>query len=60
MKRYLVFAYSLYYPYGGWNDFVGSFDKMIDAIEAGKKQDKHRFQVVDTQDMTTYTGECEQ
>ena len=26
MKRYLLFAGSHYYPSGGFNDFIGSFD----------------------------------
>ncbi len=26
MKRYGLFMYPAYYPYGGWNDFMDSFD----------------------------------
>ena len=32
MKRFLVFAGDYYYPSGGWEDFVGSFD----TLEAAK------------------------
>lgn len=31
MKRYLLFAGQIYYPRGGWEDFVGFFDELIDA-----------------------------
>ena len=31
MKRFLVFAYSLYYPMGGSNDVAGSFDTLEEA-----------------------------
>lgn len=33
MKRYLLFAGDHYYPSGGWNDFVGSFDTAREAME---------------------------
>lgn len=32
MKRYLVFSGSHYYPYGGWEDFKGSFDDLGEAV----------------------------
>jgi hypothetical protein len=31
MKRFLLFAYSDYYPQGGMNDFEESFDTLEDA-----------------------------
>lgn len=31
LKRFLAFAYQRYYPAGGWDDFVGSFDSVEDA-----------------------------
>lgn len=31
IKRYLVFDYSDYYPGGGWDDFVDSFDTLEEA-----------------------------
>jgi hypothetical protein len=33
MLRYLVFLGSEYYPGGGWNDFLDSFDFLADAKE---------------------------
>ena len=35
MKRYLSFAGANYYPEGGWDDFVGSFDTPQEAAAAG-------------------------
>ena len=32
MKRYLVFAYPVYYPGGGWSDFIADFDSIEDAF----------------------------
>lgn len=34
LKKVLLFVGSAYYPNGGWEDFVGSFD----SIEAAKKR----------------------
>jgi hypothetical protein len=31
MKRYLVFGFATYYPSGGMEDFLGSFDEQADA-----------------------------
>jgi hypothetical protein len=33
MKRYLLFAGDYYYPCGGMNDFIKSFDTANDAFE---------------------------
>lgn len=33
LKRYLLFAGDIYYPGGGWSDFVGSFETIEDARE---------------------------
>lgn len=33
LKRYLTFAYDMYYPAGGWADFRGSFDLLEEASE---------------------------
>jgi hypothetical protein len=32
MRRYALFVFNKYYPAGGWDDFVGTFD----SIEAAK------------------------
>lgn len=31
MKRFLVFSYERYEGCGGWNDFVGSADTIVEA-----------------------------
>jgi hypothetical protein len=31
VKRYVVFAYSNYYPAGGWGDFEGAFASVEEA-----------------------------
>jgi len=38
MKRYLIFAFNMYYPSGGWNDFQGSRDTFEDALSFTKQQ----------------------
>ena len=37
MKRYWLFQFDEYYPRGGINDFVESFDSIQDALECSKK-----------------------
>ena len=32
LKRYMLFRFSTYYPSGGWNDFVASFDTLDEAV----------------------------
>lgn len=34
LKRYLLFAGWVYYPGGGWEDFIGSFDTVEEAKAA--------------------------
>lgn len=52
MKRFLLFAGEIYYAYGGWNDFVDSFDNCDHAIAQGHKivtrPDENWWHVVDT------------
>ncbi len=43
MKRYMLFVYETYYPYGGMNDFADSFDKLDEAISKGKEICSDRF-----------------
>ena len=52
MKRYLLFAGDKYYPYGGWEDFKGSFDLETSALVAAANEAADWWQVVDT-----HTGE---
>lgn len=32
MKRFILFAGDRYYPAGGWDDFIDSFDAVEDAV----------------------------
>lgn len=32
IKRFACFDYQQYYPGGGWDDFVGSFDTIQEAV----------------------------
>jgi hypothetical protein len=32
-KRFMLFAGSTYYPEGGWKDYIGSFDSILEATE---------------------------
>ena len=46
VKRYVVFAYSNYYPAGGWSDHVGSFDTLYEAqhnAEIARTEGRHDF-----------------
>ncbi len=44
MKRYILFGYDGYYPRGGWNDFIASFDTVAEAFDAIRRD---YFQIVD-------------
>lgn len=35
MKQFLLFAGPRYYPGGGWQDFVDSFDTLEEAVVVG-------------------------
>lgn len=53
MKTYLVFAGDDFYPEGGWEDFVASFDDWPAALACAKEQaakDYQWAQVVDTKE----------
>lgn len=45
LKRYLVFEFEQYYPAGGWNDFVGSFD----TLEEARKKSDWDCQIIDSE-----------
>lgn len=54
MKRYLLFIYECYYPYGGFSDFINDFDSKELALEYAKenlhlhtKKDEAYVQIVD-------------
>lgn len=50
MKRFMLFAGMHYYPAGGWDDFVDSFDTVEDAVAHPKIVSEYWdwWQVVDT------------
>lgn len=45
MKKYLMFAMNQYYPSGGWNDLVGSFDT-LEEVQA-QWEEYHNNKVYD-------------
>ena len=51
LKRYLTFAYDMYYPGGGWADFQGSFDLLEEAGEHLKNLDFYhdRHRIIDSE-----------
>ena len=62
MKRFLIFAFDNYYPFGGWLDFVCSVDTEEETQTVLKEVKSRRgphscdwFQVVDTHDNNKLT-----
>lgn len=50
MKQYLLFGFDQYYPSGGWNDFLDSFDSVEEAtMDCHKYGDHEYYQIVDSQ-----------
>jgi hypothetical protein len=49
MKRFLVFKGDIYYPSGGWGDFVNSCDDLNEAIKLAACTEFQWIQVVDSQ-----------
>lgn len=47
LNRYLVFSYPEYYPGGGWNDFVSSFDSLEEAERETTKERGLYWDIVD-------------
>jgi hypothetical protein len=49
MKRYLLFAFDDYYPCGGWKDYRGNFDSIVEALESALRYHSNdNYQVVDS------------
>jgi hypothetical protein len=48
MKRYLIFAYSNYYPSGGMQDFVSDIDNLLLLEDILKDIKEDLFHVYDT------------
>lgn len=53
MKRYFVFAYMMYYPSGGMDDFMGAYDDLAEAKERAKECCENDY--VEVWDMETHT-----
>ncbi len=54
MKRFWLFAWFVYYPEGGMNDFLCSYDTVEEA-----KADVSRYDMFDHAEITdSNTGEC--
>lgn len=47
-KEFLLFYGPIYYPYGGWKDYISSFDTEEEAIRFGVALEPsyHWFQVI--------------
>jgi hypothetical protein len=63
MKRYLLFWFAQFYPSGGWNDLIGSFDSIAESHAEIIKRNKPGdlwfgdFQLIDGQtgeELSTY------
>jgi len=52
MKRYAIFTYYRYYPAGGWDDYLASFDELEDALKFVEAPEyiKDHYQIVDIQE----------
>lgn len=49
MKRFLLFRVEQFYPAGGWDDFLNSFDSLEAAINGWARAGSVSAHVVDTQ-----------
>jgi len=54
MKRFWLFMFDNYYPTGGMNDFVDSFETKADAVQAVASKSRDYYQILDSR-----TGEIE-
>lgn len=43
MKRYLLFIGDVYYSNGGWDDYIGSYDNLEEAIQNSPKVKKSKY-----------------
>ena len=47
VKPFLLFAFDVYYPGGGWHDFEGSFATLAEALKATETLRYEKWQIVD-------------
>lgn len=63
MKRYLVFTFAGYYPYGGWHDFKGDYSNLNEARLASlhfmEEHSDPYFQIVDSKTKQIIEGSKE-
>ena len=52
MKRYLLFAFPLYYPFGGIGDLVGDYDS-FDEVATGLQDYEYSWNVAQILDIET-------
>jgi len=46
-KKFLLFAGDQYYPAGGWQDYQGTYDDIIDALDKAANLGKDWWHIVD-------------
>lgn len=47
MKRFLLFVFDEFYPRGGWNDFVDSYETLEAAQARARTRRSDFYQIVD-------------
>jgi hypothetical protein len=52
MNRFLLFAGDHYYPLGGWDDLIGDFAALEEAL-AAPREGRDWWHVIDTNDGST-------
>ncbi len=51
MKRYLLFGGDVYYPNGGWGDYIGSYSSIVEALEKEANLGHDWWHIVDKNTM---------
>lgn len=46
-KRYLLFGYVDYYPSGGLNDLIASYDTIEEAVKVAKEEQQEYYEIYD-------------
>jgi hypothetical protein len=52
MKRFMLFTWSSYYPYGGGGDLIGSYDTIEEAAAADDEDKKDGSDIFDCENRT--------
>lgn len=57
MDRFMLFGGMAYYPYGGWQDYIGSYPSLGKALEKGRSlEDEDWWHIVDIVTMKMLYG----